>query len=345
MKKIFLIISSLCLFLLLKGQTPANDPHWELLWEDNFSYFDTNKWVKAEHCDHGGKPQYYEANNVDIYNGNLRIRLLEENALCSLDPPTTWVCGSCYRRTHYYTSGWINSKESFDMRYGYIEAQIQFPYGQGVWPAFWLWSSDSRYEEIDIVELFGSMLETGDNPYQGQRHNENFNTSHLHYGDNPTIHKDYIYNINDYTDWHIYGLEWSPNKILIYVDNKLVNFIENPSISDYKSIIFNLALIDPNEYDILQPYSGIPATMLVNWVKVYELNSDCTNVIWTCSYDFNLHENLVKSVINIGGSGCINSLNNGDNIVLRAKNYVQISGDFTVPLGAELYIDCNDPCY
>lgn len=345
MKKIFLIISSLCLFLLLKGQTPANDPHWELLWEDNFSYFDTNKWVKAEHCDHGGEPQLYKAENVDIWNGKLRIRLLEENINCSSSPPTTWVCGPCYNTTHDYTSGWINSKDSYDMQYGYAEAKIFFEYGNGLWPAFWLWSyEDPRTEEIDIVELFPGMLETGNNIYNGQRHNENVNTSHLHYGIDPNIiRKHYIYPIDNYNNWHTYGIEWSPNKIIIYVDGLVVNNIPNPSISDPKSIIFNLALIDPANYDIVLPYST--GNMYVDYIKIYKLKNDCSTPIWTCNYDFSTYDNKVKSVISIGGSGCSNSLTTGQNITLRAKDYVIINGDFTVPIGAELYIDCSDPCY
>lgn len=323
------------------GQTPTNDPHWQLLWYDNFTTFDTNKWVKAENCDHGGEPQMYTANNVDIWHGWLRIKLIEQTVMCTSAPPTTWICGSCQNGTHYYTSGWVNTKESYNMLYGYAEAKIFFEYGNGLWPAFWLWSSISRYEEIDIVELFPGMLETGNNIYNGQRHDENVNTSHLHYG-SPLTTKDYIYPIDNYNNWHTYGIEWSPNKIIIYVDGVVVNNIPNPNISDPKSIIFNLALI-PTQYNINLPYAT--GTMYVDYLKIYELDNDCSTPIWTCNYDFNTHDNKVKSVISIGGSGCSNSLSQGDNIVLRAKNYVKIHGDFTVPVGAELYIDCNDPCY
>ncbi len=98
--------------LLLQGQTPANDPHWELLWEDHFtSTFDTNKWVKAEACDHAGEPQLYTADNVDIWNGKLRIRLFNEFQECEPQTPTTWICGSCMPDSvHNHTSGWVNTK-------------------------------------------------------------------------------------------------------------------------------------------------------------------------------------------------------------------------------------------
>lgn len=56
------------------------------------------------------------------------------------------------------------------------------------------------------------------------------------------------------------------------------------------------------------------------------------------------HDNKVKKSITIGNGSCNNSLNTGDNIYLRASEGVSINGDFTVPIGAELYIDVNS-CY
>jgi len=330
------------------GQTPAKDPHWQLLWQDNFStYFDATKWVKADNCDFDGKPQLFTADNVSIYAGKLRFDLLEEYAECN-GTPTTYVCGGCVYPDHLFTSGWVNSTEEYKMEYGYIESRILFPYGNGLWTAFWLWSHDSRNEEIDIVELYPGMLEEGDNIYYGQRHNEDMNTSHLHYevtsgsGWTP-VQQDYIYPIDNYHDWHTYACEWSPNKIIIYVDGVVVNNIQNPQIGDPKYIILGVGMLP--DADIIPPRTGIPATKLVDYVRVYNLDSDCSNAIWTCNYDFSNHDYKVKRVISIGGSGCSNSLTSGQNITLRAKEYVIINGDFTVPVGAELYIDCNNPCY
>lgn len=339
------------------AQTPANDPHWVLLWQDEFNSFDSNKWVKADNCDHNGEPQMYKPDNVDIYYGKLRFRLLNQTASCG-SPITSYVCGGCNPDSaHNYTSGWVNTKEAFNMQYGYAEARILFPYGNGLWPAFWLWSAASRYEEIDVIELFPGMKEIGNNIYNNQRHNQYMNTSHLHYNVTngsswSTISQNYIYPINNYNDWHIYGIEWSPNKIILYVDGIAVNNVQNPQISDTKYIIFNLSLLrrnvilgDPKYCDIIYPYTGIPAEMLVDYLRVYNINSNCSSYIWACNYNFNNHINEVKSVISIGGTGCTNNISTNQSITLRARDYVIINGDFSVPLGAELYIDCNNPCY
>jgi len=81
-----LILSFVFICNCVCAQTPANDPHWQILWQDDFSSFDSNKWVKAEYCDHNGEPQLYTADNVDIWNGKLRIRLFSI-------PNVNIVCG------------------------------------------------------------------------------------------------------------------------------------------------------------------------------------------------------------------------------------------------------------
>jgi len=47
MKKTILLIPLLSCFLIF-GQTPSNDPHWRLVWEDNFNSFDASKWLKVD---------------------------------------------------------------------------------------------------------------------------------------------------------------------------------------------------------------------------------------------------------------------------------------------------------
>lgn len=84
--------------------------------------------------------------------------------------------------------------------------------------------------------------------------------------------------------------------------------------------------------------------MLIDFVKVYNLDNDCNTNLNICNYNFTSHDNRVKKNITIGNGSCSNSLNSGDNIFLRASEGVLINGDFSVPLGAELYIDVNS-CY
>lgn len=58
-----------------------------------------------------------------------------------------------------YTSARINTQGKVQIKYGYIEARIWLPAGQGTWPAFWMMgtgaSSWPRCGEIDIMEHVG----------------------------------------------------------------------------------------------------------------------------------------------------------------------------------------------
>lgn len=92
MKKTILLIP-LLLCLRTFGQTPSNDPHWQLVWEDTFNSFDASKWLKVDWAQHG-EPQLYLANNITVSNGNLVIKVNNNPTYCPPNPPTVW--GACW---------------------------------------------------------------------------------------------------------------------------------------------------------------------------------------------------------------------------------------------------------
>lgn len=146
------------------------------------------------------------------------------------------------------------------------------------------------------------------------------------------------YNFN-YTSWHTYAIEWSPSKIIWYIDGFPVRIFPNPGVVDPVRIILNLAIGAPP--DQTTPF---PSEMLVNYVRVYELANDCNTNMNVCNYNFSTHDNRVKKNITIGNGTCTNTIGSGQNIYLRASEGVLINGDFTMSLGSELYIDVNT-CY
>lgn len=70
--------------------------------------------------------------------------------------------GYAHLETHYnprvfpnigeskYGVGLLSSVDDFD--YGYFEIEAKLPSAKKIWPAFWLWASDSWPPEIDIFE-------------------------------------------------------------------------------------------------------------------------------------------------------------------------------------------------
>jgi beta-glucanase (GH16 family) len=60
-----------------------------------------------------------------------------------------------------YTSARLQTNDTFEAQYGRVEARIQIPRGQGIWPAFWMLGGDipgvqwPQAGEIDIMENVG----------------------------------------------------------------------------------------------------------------------------------------------------------------------------------------------
>lgn len=326
--------------LLLFGQTPSNDPHWQLVWEDEFNSLnlDNTKWTAIDWAD-GNNATIFLKENVSINNGNLVLTVKNNPIICeSNHPPTIWGARApCVDNKIYpYNSGWVETTQLYNTQFGYIESRIKIPYWYGFWPAFWTFvgpgiTNFTNYAEIDIFEMLGHSPS-----------NEITTNIHLNYPDGNIYFQKQTPTNYDYNNtWHTYGIEWSPSKIIWYVDGSPIRLFPNHGIIDPVRIILNLSI----ETTYLPNYSTpFPSVMLVDYVKVYDLKNDCNTIINTCNYNFSTYDNKVKKEIVIGGGACVNSIPNNTNMFLRATDGVLINGDFTVPVGSELYIDVN-PCY
>jgi beta-glucanase (GH16 family) len=207
-----------------------------------------------------GELQYYtnRAENVTVQNGVLIITAKKES----------------YNGASY-TSSRLVTKGKFEQTYGRFEARIRVPFGQGMWPAFWLLGANSdtvtwpNCGEIDIME------------YRGQEPTKVLGTVHgPGYFGGGSISKSYSL-INDRFDtgFHVFGIEWGSKYINFYVDDVLYNQITPADVPgewvyDHPFyIIINLAVGGgfvgaPNSETVF------PQTMLIDYVRVYKNNSN-----------------------------------------------------------------------
>jgi beta-glucanase (GH16 family) len=170
-----------------------------------------------------------------------------------------------------YTSGRILTKGNFQQKYGRFEARIKLPWGQGLWPAFWMLGDDNnglevwpQIGEIDIMENRGQepTLITGSVHGPG-------------YSGANSVSKDFeLENDRFDTGFHVFGIEWNENYINYYVDDVLYNQIRPSDLpgewvfDDEFYIILNVAVGgnyvgSPNEQTVF------PQEMLVDYVRVY----------------------------------------------------------------------------
>ena len=159
-------------------------------------------------------------------------------------------------------------------RYGYFEFRARWPCpGNGMFPAMWLYVADGRNlpepkksgAEIDLFEIFGS--NTGQ-PWDATVHRRDWQ------GAGEMTHVGSF--MLDTKSWHVYGLDWQPDRIKFYRDGILVGEVkgENATWFDVDmSIRMNFTvngkylaqlgrLTDQTTPNVM--------TMEVDYVRVYE---------------------------------------------------------------------------
>jgi beta-glucanase (GH16 family) len=199
--------------------------------------------------------QYYtdRPENIKVEGGMLHITALQES-----------FQGAAY------TSARITTKNKVEQQYGRIEARMQLPWGQGLWPAFWMLGSNidevpwPQCGEIDIME------------YRGQDPSTLIGSVHgPGYSAGQAVSKEYnLPNDRFDTGFHIFGIEWGPDYINFYVDDVLYNQI-TPEDVDGEWVFdhpFYLLLNVAVGGDFVGPVGAntvFPQTLLVDYVRIY----------------------------------------------------------------------------
>lgn len=240
-----------------------DDPDYDptLLWAEEFNYTgapDAGNW----NMETGGggwgnnELQTYTDSEENAYvdNGVLTITAIEESA-------------------GEYTSARMTTKNKFDFQYGRIEARIKLPYGQGMWPAFWMLGANidevswPYCGEIDIMEMVGG--DNKDNTCHATLHwwNDTDN-SKADYGESYSLSNGIFAD-----DFHVFKVEWDSGEIRAYMDD--VQYytvaITDADMSEFHKdffIILNLAVGGnwPGDPDGTTVF---PQNMQVDWVRVY----------------------------------------------------------------------------
>ncbi|MDX6279618.1 MAG: hypothetical protein QOH03_689 [Kribbellaceae bacterium] len=255
---------------------PANPP--QLIWSDEFNGAsgtkpDADKWRADPGNGQNGELQVYtNQNNTQMDGaGHLVLEARREvtpGSACPIDP----VSGS---GTCQYTSARMNTGTKFDTTYGKIEARIQVPKGNGLWPAFWLMGSDfltgrpwPYNGEIDIMEILGRETTKAYSTLHAPAYNGAGG-----YGGS--------YGLPGGADFsagfHTWTMLWNSTSITYQVDGTTVFVVDKaqleatrgPWIYDHPFyLILNLAVGGdfPGPPNAATPF---PARMLVDYVRVY----------------------------------------------------------------------------
>ncbi len=169
-----------------------------------------------------------------------------------------------------YTSARLVTKAKHSWQYGVIVARMQLPYGQGLWPAFWLMGNTGSWPangEIDVLEMIGGTVPPKSD-YEAHAALHWYNGGHQSYGQ---IHL----NVDRLTDaWHYFELEWTDTQIQIKFDGvtyltRDINAAEYDEFRQPAYMLLNLAVGGtwPGPPDAATVF---PQYMYIDWVRVYQ---------------------------------------------------------------------------
>jgi len=157
-------------------------------------------------------------------------------------------------------------------RYGYFEARLKWPKNSmGAWPAFWMIpiqniNGSSTFGELDIMEGQGgaypnTVFTTIHNWVNGVDKNNNNATSAVN-----------LPSGTDMSQYHTYGVLWTPGHVTWYFDNQAINSASTYPIFDTQ----NYYLLLTNQVGAnwsVGNMSGVTATdiqMQVDWVRAWQ---------------------------------------------------------------------------
>ncbi len=245
----------------------GKEGEWKIVWEDNFEgdAVDSTKW-KFEQGQHGwGNDEwqnYTGGENSTVSDGTLKITARKTGP---------------GQKAGDYTSSRMNSTQSFT--YGRMEIRAKMPEdkGKGLWPAIWM-LGDSVHSagwpscgELDILEYVSYQPDVVHCAIHSNANNHRDKTQVEAHAKLETVEEEF----------HIYGLEWTEDKMVFYTDeptNVKMSF-DRPKDSNNDNwpwdkpqyFIMNIAVGGGwGGMEGVEDAKIFPATMEVDYVRVYQ---------------------------------------------------------------------------
>lgn len=279
----------------------VNSNSYQLVWSDDFAGAALNgsKWSKTPMVSYADGIFYtYDEANLRQINGNLKLKAL-------VNPYYDPSGDTLYKKSKYLVSGSVHtgrdSKDTADKmsyKYGYLEARIRAPYKKGCAPGFWLRSAgatgsnqNAAYDiEVDIMEVFASENTMHSNIHQHMRADGNdVQTT------SAEIQEQEKYTFENYenlsNEFHIYGFEWTKDRMAVYIDGKLscewlitpeslASYGLDPDTSGFDTamnIILGNNLYNKNSVlkvdDVIEDNpQSLPSELDIDYIRLYQKN-------------------------------------------------------------------------
>lgn len=259
-------------------KSPGKNDQWEMVWFDEFdqagdvdgSKWNIDVWPKGK-VNREDQAYTADSRNLRVKDGTLIIE--------------------AHKEIDGYSSGRIHTMNKADLMYGRVDVRAKLPAGQGTWSAIWMLPSDPyKYAstckpnedihgsntcnawpnsgEIDIMEHVGYDM----NRVHGTVHTK------AYYWVNGQQRKASISGVDVANDFHVYSLEWTPERIDVLMDDTVYFTYLNqnegwqawPFDHPYH-VILNLAIGgDWGKAGGPIDDSIFPVQMLIDYVRLYK---------------------------------------------------------------------------
>lgn len=209
------------------------DDGFKLVWEDDFNghELDGHKWHIPVNC----RPSEFQCYTDKPWNVYTKKGTLNLHARVHRDGVQASHClDDC--ETTFYTSGRVQTKKAYNIKYGRVEVRAKMPDGDFLWPTIWMLPSNNTYGawpmsgEIDIIET------TGNDP--------TVFSSTIHYGNDKfkssgeqSLVNDAEVSMDLSKTFHVFRLDWNATHIDTFIDNvPLLSMPLTESLGHYSSV-------------------------------------------------------------------------------------------------------------
>jgi len=231
---------------------------WDLTFEEDFKgkTLDTSKWMTryfwgdqtldSSFVLEDDKSFITDGNNIEFYDNKARIVTKPEST-----EGLVWRAEQGFVMEAFeFTSGMLSTAKSFKQKYGVFKAKIKMV-GGSVAQSFWM-ASETMLPHIDVARY-----------ENGKLHSDYFWGSST--APNRSISKT---GGAKYADtYYIYTLEWSPNKLVWKINDKVFKTQTSGVPQEDMFLNFSSNLKKDAEEN------GLPCAMEIDWIRVYKLKA------------------------------------------------------------------------
>ena len=135
-----------------------------------------------------------------------------------------------------YTSARIKTQGLFSARYGRVEARIRLPFGQGIWPAFWMLGTNitsvgwPQCGEVDVMENIGREPSVNHGSLHGPGYSGGNSVTGLFTLPGGARFSD---------DFHVFAVQWAAQSLAFSVDGNTYRTVTPASLPSGAAWVFD----------------------------------------------------------------------------------------------------------